>query len=80
VEDGLRRAATVQLVVENQPHSAYPYIVGYAAFPLSEHALKSFDVKRADARDDPAKMEFNKRLTDCRRLSEMAFGRLKGRW
>jgi hypothetical protein len=25
-------------------------------------------------------MEFNKRLTNCRRLSEMAFGRLKGRW
>jgi hypothetical protein len=58
----------------------YPYIVGDAAFPLTEHILKNYDVKRADVRDDPAKLEFNKRLTNCRRLSEMAFGRLKGRW
>jgi hypothetical protein len=60
VEDGLLRAATVQLIVENQPHSIYPYIVGDAAFPLSEHILKNFDVKRPEVRNDPAKMEFNK--------------------
>jgi hypothetical protein len=56
VGDGLLRAATVQLVVENQPHSTYPYLVGDAAFPLSDHVVKNVDVKRADVRDAPAKM------------------------
>jgi hypothetical protein len=74
VNDRLLRAAKVYIVVENLLHSVYPYFVDNAAFPLTEHILKNDDVKRADVRDDPAKLEFNKRLTNCRILSEMVFG------
>jgi DDE superfamily endonuclease len=49
-------------------------------FPLHEHVLKNFDVFARETRQEASKREVNRRLTNCRRLSEMAFGRLKGRW
>jgi hypothetical protein len=63
VNDGLLRSGTIQLVAENEENRVYPYSVGDYAFPLAEHSLKNYDVGKTDARDDPAKMMFNKRLT-----------------
>ena len=80
IEQGLLRTTTVPVVVGQDVHRVTPNIVGDSAFPLHEHVLKNYDISASATRRDPTKKEFNRRLTDCRRLSEMAFGVLKGRW
>ena len=80
IDVGLLKRVSVPIVVDNDVQQVTPFLVGDSAFALSEHMLKNYDIFSRETRESPSKTEFNRRLTNCRRLSEMAFGRLKGRW
>jgi DDE superfamily endonuclease len=63
---------------DGRQSSIFPFLAGDAAFPLRPDLLKCHSNPAPQPGTPEAK--FNKRLTNVRRLIEMAFGRLKGRW
>nr|XP_056723371.1 uncharacterized protein LOC130493615 [Euleptes europaea] len=52
-----------------------PLILGDASYPLKKWLMRPFAGNL-----DPRKERFNSRLSNCRKMAEHAFGRLKGRW
>jgi hypothetical protein len=78
VDDGLMRIFDVPLQFEDDSaHRIRPYLVGDAAFPLSEHMMKV--IEPPPAAGSPA-AAFNTRALNCRRSIENLFAVLKGRW
>ncbi|XP_008104054.1 uncharacterized protein LOC103278110 [Anolis carolinensis] len=52
-----------------------PLILADASYPLKRWLMTPFTDNL-----DPSKRRFNSRLEDCKKIAELAFGRLKGRW
>ncbi len=77
IEAGCLDLIDIPLRVAHQEKRIKPYLVGDAAFGLSTHLLKNYSPTPAAG---TAHAMFNKKLTNCRRLVEIAFGELKGRW
>jgi hypothetical protein len=77
IDNGCFRILDMPIRVAGQQRHINPYLVGDAAFGLTQFMQKNFAPP-----PDPgsAQAKFNKRLTDCRRRLEVAFGDLKGRW
>jgi DDE superfamily endonuclease len=77
INNGCLRILDVRLVVEGQPRSIHPFLVGDAAFGLEQHMQKNFGPQ--PPAPGSAQAMYNKRVTDCRRRVEITFGELKGR-
>jgi hypothetical protein len=77
IENARFRVLDIHIRVAGQQRHINPYLVGDAAFGLTEFMQKNFAPP-----PDPssAQEKFNKRLTDSRRRVEAAFGDLNGRW
>jgi hypothetical protein len=78
IDEGMLRCVQIPLAMPDGPlHQIYPYLVGDAAFPIGPHMLKVYEPPPAIG---TPQSELNFRLTNARRVIEMTFGRLKGRW
>jgi hypothetical protein len=78
IDAGILRIQSVPLYFDSgERQDIWPYLVGDAAFPLGQHMMKVIEPPPA-ANSNQAKC--NRRLLNSRRLIEMVFDRLKGRW
>jgi hypothetical protein len=79
VDDGLLSVVKAELKFgDDRVEEIETLFVGDSAFPLGPHMQKIFS--RPTPEEDSDKGRFNRRVINPRRLIEMTFGRLKGRW
>jgi hypothetical protein len=78
IHGGMLKQCRVPLKFRNGPQKdIFSNLVGDAAFPLSQHMMKVFEPPPAAG---TAQARCNRRLLNARRLTEQAFGTLKGKF
>lgn len=75
--NGLLQQFQWRLATSEEERDVSPYLVGDAAFALHESLMKCWHPTPPEG---TAQARFNRKVINCRRLIEQAFGRLKGRW
>jgi hypothetical protein len=80
IDEGMLRKLEIDLQIPGDNVKIHPYLVGDAAFSTGPHMIKTAQLTEAQAANDPASAALNRRVTNCRRSSEIGIGRAKGRW